>query len=86
MTDAYVVGVGLHPFGRFPGKSMPELARDSIWAAIRDGMVDPRLIGIAYVANCYNGFFTGQGDAVAPMVIAKPFWKMRATWPSSRPK
>jgi acetyl-CoA acetyltransferase len=27
------------------------------------------LIGIAYVANCYHGFFTGQSDSVAPIVV-----------------
>jgi acetyl-CoA acyltransferase len=71
MDDAYVVGVGVHPFGRFPQKSMPQLARDSIWAAISDRGASARWIDIAFVANCYHGFFTGQGDAVAPMVIGR---------------
>lgn len=69
MTDAHVVGVGVHPFGRFPDETMPQLARTAIWAAIEDAGVDPRAIGVAYVANCYHGFFTGQGDSIAPIVI-----------------
>lgn len=69
VSRAYVVGTGLHPFGKFPEKTMPQLARDAIWAAISDADIDPRLIGVAYVANCYHGFFTGQSDSIAPIVI-----------------
>jgi acetyl-CoA acetyltransferase len=69
MNDVYVVGTGLHPFGRFPQTTMPRLARDAIWASIADCGVDPRWIDIAYVANCYYGFFTGQEDAIAPVVF-----------------
>jgi acetyl-CoA acyltransferase len=64
-----VVGVGMHPFGKFPDQSVPDLARDAIWAAITDADLDPHLIGVAYVANCYHGFFTGQCDSVAPIVV-----------------
>lgn len=71
MSDAYVVGVGLHPFGRFPDKSVPQLARDAIWNAIGDSGVSARDIDVAYVANCYNGYFTGQADALAPMVFGR---------------
>lgn len=67
--DAYVVGVGMHRFGRFPEKTMPELARDALWAAIQDAEVSPRDVDVAYLANCYHGFFTDQSDAVAPIVF-----------------
>ena len=56
MTDAVVVGVGLHKFGKFPDRSISRLARDAIWSAIHDAGIDPRLIDVAYVANCYHGF------------------------------
>jgi acetyl-CoA acyltransferase len=69
MPEAHVVGVGLHPFGRFPAETMPQLARTAIWSAIEDAGVDPHSIGVAYVANCYHGFFTGQSDSIAPIVI-----------------
>ena len=69
MGDVYIVGVGMHPFGRFPDTSMPRLARAALWDAIRDAGVAPPDIGIAYLANCYHGFFTGQLDAVAPLVF-----------------
>jgi acetyl-CoA acyltransferase len=70
-TSAYVVGVGMHPFGKFADKSMPSLARDAIWGAIADAGCSPGAIDFASVANCYHGFFTGQVDAIAPMVIGR---------------
>jgi acetyl-CoA acyltransferase len=71
MADVHVVGVGMHPFGRFSEKTVPELARDAIWAALRDAGADAHSPEIAFVANCYLGFFTGQHDAVAPIVIGR---------------
>ena len=71
VTEAAVVGVGMHPFGQFPDRNLWMLARESIWAAIHDAEIDPRLIDVAYVANCYSGFFTGQHDAVAPIIIGR---------------
>jgi acetyl-CoA acetyltransferase len=50
---------------------MPTLARTAIWAAISDAGCSPRAIGFCVVANCYHGFFTGQADAVAPIVIGR---------------
>lgn len=71
LRDVSVVGVGLHPFGRFPDTPMPELARGAIWAAISDAGCDPHEIDFSVVANCYHGFFTGQVDAIAPLVIGR---------------
>jgi acetyl-CoA acyltransferase len=71
VTEVAVVGVGMHPFGQFPEKSIWMLARQAIWAAIHDAGIDPGAIDIAYLANNYSGFFTGQHDAVAPIVIGK---------------
>ena len=36
MNDVAIVGVGLHPFGRFGSKSAMEMAADAIFAALRD--------------------------------------------------
>jgi acetyl-CoA acyltransferase len=71
VTDVAVVGVGIHPFGQFPDRNLWMLAREAIWAAIHDAEIDPRQIDVAYVANCYSGFFTGQHDAIAPIVIGR---------------
>lgn len=64
-----ILGGGVQPFGQFPDLEMKDLARNAIWAAIHDTLIDPRRIGVGYVANCFYGFFTGQDDAIAPIVF-----------------
>ena len=39
MMEAVIVGVGLHPFGRFPGKSAMDMAADAVRAALADAGV-----------------------------------------------
>ena len=37
--EAVIIGVGLHPFGRFPGKSAMDMAADAVRAALADAGV-----------------------------------------------
>jgi acetyl-CoA acetyltransferase len=69
MDDVVVIGIGMHPMGKFADRDLGDLARHAVWEAIEDAGIDARMIDIAYVANCYHGYFTGQGDAVAPVAI-----------------
>jgi acetyl-CoA C-acetyltransferase len=39
MNDVAIIGVGLHPFGRFEGKSVMEMGVDAIFAAVADAGV-----------------------------------------------
>ena len=39
--EVMVVGVGLHPFGRFPEQSLSDLARDAVIDALRDSRACP---------------------------------------------
>ena len=39
-NDVAIIGVGLHPFGRFEGKSAMEMAVDAIFAAVADAGVE----------------------------------------------
>src|SRR5262249_60840409 len=39
MNDVAIIGVGLHPFGRFEGKSAMEMGVDAILAAVADAGV-----------------------------------------------
>ena len=36
MPDVAIIGVGLHPFGRFPGKSAIEMGADAVRSALGD--------------------------------------------------
>jgi acetyl-CoA C-acetyltransferase len=40
MNDVAIIGVGLHPFGRFDGKSAMEMGADAIQAALSDASID----------------------------------------------
>jgi acetyl-CoA C-acetyltransferase len=40
MNDVAIIGVGLHPFGRFEGKSAMEMGADAIQAALADASID----------------------------------------------
>src|SRR5690606_24011044 len=39
MEDVAIIGVGMHPFGRFPGKSAIEMAAEAVRAACADAGV-----------------------------------------------
>ena len=40
MNDVAIIGVGLHPFGRFDGKSAMEMGAEAIQAALADACID----------------------------------------------
>ncbi len=42
MNDVAIIGVGLHPFGRFEGKSAMQMGVDAIFAAVADAGVRGR--------------------------------------------
>ena len=60
MRDVVVVGVGMHPFGKFLDKSLKELARTAIWNALKDADMGPKDIQVAYIGNSLAGLITGQ--------------------------
>ena len=40
MNDVAIIGVGLHPFGRFEGKTAMQMGADAIFAAVADAGVE----------------------------------------------
>ena len=59
--EVMVVGVGLHPFGRFPEQSLSELARDAVVEALRDSGVPWQAIPVAYFGHVYyHGMSIGE--------------------------
>jgi acetyl-CoA acetyltransferase len=51
MSDVAIVGVGLHPFGRFPGKSAIQMGADAIRLALGDASVEWRDIQFAFAGS-----------------------------------
>ncbi len=60
MRDVAVIGVGMHPFGKFEDKGLKDLGRVAIWNAIKDAGISPKDIQVAYSGNSLAGLLTGQ--------------------------
>ncbi len=64
--DVMVVGVGLHPFGRFPKKDMATLALEAVAPALKDAEVRWQDIQVAYFGHVYY-----QGMSVGETALGK---------------
>ena len=70
MRKVVVLGVGMHPFGKFLEKSLMDLGREAIWNAIEDAGIPPQKIEVAYVGNSLGGLVTGQ-EGIRGQVILR---------------
>ncbi len=59
MEDVVVMGCGLHPFGRWPEKSVQQMGRVAIRNALRDANVGFKEIQVAYTGRVYSGMGAG---------------------------
>ncbi len=64
MEDVAIIGVGLHPFGRFPGKSAIDMGAEAIHSALRDAGLNWEQIQIAIAGSSE----IGCADAVVSRV------------------
>jgi acetyl-CoA acetyltransferase len=56
MTEVAVVGVGLHPFGRFPERSTTDMGATAVRAALAEaGVLDRSDIGATFCGTAYGG-------------------------------
>jgi acetyl-CoA acetyltransferase len=58
-----VAGVGLHPFGRFPDRSLADLGADAAAAALAEAGISPgerNAVGATFCATAYGGVATGH--------------------------
>ena len=59
--EVVVVGVGLHPFGRFPKQDLASLARSTVVEALKDAGVAWTDIPVAYFGHVYyHGMSVGE--------------------------
>ena len=59
--DVMVVGVGLHPFGRFPNEDLASMAVVSVVEALKDAGVGWKDIPVAYFGHVYyHGMSVGE--------------------------
>ena len=69
MREVVVLGVGMHPFGRFLNKSLSDLARVAIWGALRDSNVPAKDVQVIYLGNSIGGMITGQEGIRAQTIL-----------------
>lgn len=53
MREVVIVGVGIHPFGRFADKSYIDMGREAVLAALRDANMEWRDVQSAFCASMY---------------------------------
>ena len=60
MSDIYVVGVGMTPFGKFIDRTVKDLTREAVTNALTDAGAAKEDIGAAYFANTSQSPMEGQ--------------------------
>lgn len=60
MRRVAVIGVGMTLFGKQPERSLEDLGREAILAALYDAGVEPNRVGAAYCGNALGGGAVGQ--------------------------
>jgi len=58
--SVHLVGAGLHPFGRFPNRSLKDLARTAVTHALADAGLAVKDVQAVYSANAMGGLLQGQ--------------------------
>jgi acetyl-CoA acetyltransferase len=60
MREVYIVGVGLHPFGRFGDKDVIEIGRTAVLNALADAGLPMQRVGAAYCGTVFAGPMAGN--------------------------
>lgn len=60
MSEAYIVGVGMTPLGRFPARSVKDLTREAVVGALADAGLQMSDIQEAWFSNTRQGLLEGQ--------------------------
>ncbi len=60
MNDAFVLGIGVTKFGRFPDRGIDSLALEAITAALNDAQVEWKDVQQMYAAHVQQGVAAGQ--------------------------
>lgn len=60
MREVYIIGVGLHPFGRFGEKDVIEIGREAVVAALADAGVEWKKVEAAYCGTVFAGPMAGN--------------------------
>ena len=60
MRPVYVAGVGIHPFGRFPGRTVTQLGADAVRDALAEAQIGRGGFQAAFCGTVYSGVAAGH--------------------------
>lgn len=69
MSDIYVVGVGMTPFGRLLDRTVYDMVAEAVGLALKDAGCGTADIGSAFYATLTNGQFQGQTAIPGPIAM-----------------
>ncbi|HZP42472.1 MAG TPA: thiolase family protein [Candidatus Binatia bacterium] len=78
MRPVYVAGVGLHPFGRFPDRTLTALGAHAVRAALAEAGVGRHGFGAAFCGTVYGGVAAGHKVLTALGLAGVPIVNVEA--------
>jgi len=71
MSEIYIAGVGMTPFGRLLDRSIYDMAGEAVSLAVKDAGCATADIGSAFYATLTNGQFQGQTAIPGPIAMRR---------------
>ncbi len=71
MSEIYIVGVGMTPFGRHIERSLYDMIGEAVGLALNDAGCDKSQLGAAYYGTLTNGQFQGQTAIPGPIAMRR---------------
>ncbi len=69
MSDIFIVGVGMTPFGRHLDRSIKDLTREAVTGALGDAGVEVEDVQAAWFANAAQSILEGQGSITGEIAL-----------------
>lgn len=60
MRDVYVIGIGMLRFGKYPARTMKDMAAEAVELVLADAGITKEALQFCHVSNGYWGLFEGQ--------------------------
>lgn len=83
MTEVYIHGTGIIPFGRYPDTTLEDLATPAARAALAEGGAAPADIDAVYCGNVYGGMLPAHRVAARLGLTGRPAYNVEAACSSS---
>lgn len=83
MKEVYLHGTGIIPFGRYPGRSLEQLAMPAALDALAESGASPGDICAVYCGNVYGGMLPAHRIAAGLGLTGRPCYNVEAACSSS---